>query len=171
MVRARPLAAPFAPILERQGFVLLDGGLATEFEARGHDLRDELWSARLLRDAPAEIRAVHGSYVAAGADCVTSATYQATLGPLGPEHFRLSVALAREAGADLVAASVGPYGATLADGSEFTGDYRPDIDLAAWPQPPGAPLNLFAYLGLVDKDFNAKPALAAWDAIFHRPRP
>ena len=45
-----------------------------------------------------------------------------------------------------------------------------DIDLAAWPQPPGAPLNLFAYLGLVDKDFNAKPALAAWDAIFARPR-
>jgi hypothetical protein len=46
-----------------------------------------------------------------------------------------------------------------------------DIDLAAWPQPPGAPLSLFAYLGLVDKDFNAKPALSAWDAIFHRPRP
>jgi hypothetical protein len=45
-----------------------------------------------------------------------------------------------------------------------------DIDLASFPQPPGAPLSLFAYLGLVDKDFNAKPALAAWDAVFRRPR-
>jgi homocysteine S-methyltransferase len=123
--------APFADLLRRQGFVLLDGGLATELEARGHDLRDPLWSARLLRDAPAEIRAVHESYVAAGADCLITASYQATPGALGPRHLLLSVALAREAGPKLVAASVGPYGAALADGSEYTGDYG-DVDLARW---------------------------------------
>jgi homocysteine S-methyltransferase len=125
------VAAPFAPILERQGFVLLDGGLATELEARGHDLGDALWSARLLRDAPQEIRAVHKSYVAAGADCLITASYQATLGPLDPEHLLLAVALAREARPELVAASIGPFGAARADGSEFTGDY-PDVDLALW---------------------------------------
>lgn len=125
------MAAPFDGILGSQGFVLLDGGLATELEALGHDLRDPLWSARLLRDAPADIRAVHESYVAAGADCLITASYQATLGPLRREHLLLSVALARAARPRLVAASVGPYGAARADGSEYTGDYG-EVDLAAW---------------------------------------
>lgn len=122
---------PFRSLLRGQGFVLLDGGLATELLARGHDLSDRLWSARLLRDAPGEIRAVHGSYVEAGADCLITASYQATLDTLEAKHLRLSVELARDAGPKLVAASVGPYGAALADGSEYTGDYG-DVDLAAW---------------------------------------
>jgi homocysteine S-methyltransferase len=120
-------------LLGAQGFVLLDGGLATELEEHGFDLSDELWSARLLRDEPSAIAAVHRAYVAAGADCVITASYQATIESLGKELLRLSVKLAREAGPKLVAASVGPYGAARADGSEYTGDY--DLDeqgLAEW---------------------------------------
>jgi len=115
---------------------ILDGGLATELERRGHDLSDELWSARLLLDAPEEISVVHDSYTRAGADIVITATYQASIDGLkkrgvDPEQVLVdSVELAF--GADLVAASVGPYGAALADGSEFTGDYGDGVDLAEW---------------------------------------
>ena len=55
-----------------------DGGLATELEARGHDLSDDLWSARLLVDSPDEIVAVHEAFYRAGADIATSASYQAS---------------------------------------------------------------------------------------------
>jgi len=115
-----------AELLAAQGVVILDGGLATEFEERGFDLSDELWSARLLRDDPDAIRAVHRAYVEAGADCLITASYQATLAHLTPDHLRLSTRLARDAGPKLVAASIGPYGASLADGSEYTGAY--DLD-------------------------------------------
>ena len=116
------------------GVVVLDGGLATELEARGADLGDELWSARLLIDDPASIVEVHRAYVDAGADVVIGASYQASYEGLAHRGIgrdaatallARSVELARE-GADgraLVAASVGPYGAVLANGAEYTGDY------------------------------------------------
>jgi homocysteine S-methyltransferase len=115
-----------------RGPVVLDGGLATELERRGHDLSDRLWSARLLRDCPADIEAVHRSFFAAGADVAITASYQATFEALGDEAeelLRLSVELARRARDavrpdGLVAASVGPYAVVLADRSEYTGDYR-----------------------------------------------
>jgi homocysteine S-methyltransferase len=120
--------------------VVLDGGLATELERRGHDLSGGLWSARLLSEAPEAIRAVHLAFLAAGADVVTTASYQASPEGLaaqgrppaeGLSLIARSVALAREAvaehGAGWVAGSVGPYGAMLADGSEYTGDYGPDV--------------------------------------------
>ena len=106
--------------------VVLDGGLASELERRGHDLSSELWSARLVRDDPAAIVEVHRAFAAAGAEVVTSASYQASYEALGDDAERLlkrSVELAREAGTAWVAASVGPYGAMLADGSEYRGDY------------------------------------------------
>lgn len=117
--------------------VVLDGGLATELEARGYDLRSALWSARLLRDDPAAIVAVHTAFAAAGARVATTASYQATAegfaaaGLGAAEARRLiasSVALAREGqdsvpGGGWVAGSVGPYGAMLADGSEYSGAY------------------------------------------------
>lgn len=113
--------------------MILDGGLATELEKRGYDISDKLWSARLLRDAPSAIRAVHADYVAAGAQCLITASYQATLATLTADHLRLSVRLAREAAPQVVAASVGPYGAARADGSEYTGAYDLDEDgLHAW---------------------------------------
>jgi homocysteine S-methyltransferase len=123
--------------------IVLDGGLATELERRGHDLSDDLWSARLLIDRPDEIVATHLSYFRAGAQVATTASYQASFegfASRGCSHdeaadlMRRSVLLAREAAQGAaeeagdgvrrwVAASVGPYGAVLADGSEYHGDY------------------------------------------------
>lgn len=124
--------------------VVLDGGLATELQARGQDLSGRLWSARLLRDAPDEIVAAHRAFFAAGARIATTASYQASFAgfrEVGIGHgeatrlLRRSVELARSARDQMpgrepgpgrgrwVAASVGPYGATLADGSEYRGRY------------------------------------------------
>ncbi|MFC8128942.1 homocysteine S-methyltransferase [Streptomyces sp. NPDC057302] len=117
--------------------LVLDGGLSNQLEATGHDLSDALWSARLLADEPGAIAAAHRAYYEAGADIATTASYQATFEGFAKhgidavstaELLRLSVELAREAGADTgrevwVAASAGPYGAMLADGSEYRGRY------------------------------------------------
>jgi homocysteine S-methyltransferase len=125
------IAAEFA-----RRVVVLDGGLATELERRGADLSSDLWSARLLRDDPGEIVDAHRAFVEAGAEIVTSASYQASFEGLGDEAeplMRLSVRLAREAGPRWVAASVGPYGAVLADGSEYRGDYGLSVtELRLW---------------------------------------
>ena len=119
------------------GPVVLDGGLSTELEARGHDVSSALWSARLLRDDPGAIVAAHAAFAAAGAQVATSASYQATVEGfgavgLGPAEARwlmaLSVELAREGqSGGWVAGSVGPYGAMLADGSEYTGAYVDEV--------------------------------------------
>ncbi|WP_371573474.1 homocysteine S-methyltransferase [Streptomyces sp. NBC_01314] len=116
------------------GPLVLDGGMSNELEAQGHDLGGALWSARLLRDAPDAVSAVHRAYFEAGAQVAITASYQATyqgFAQLGISRaetttlLRRSVTLAREAaaGRGWVAASVGPYGAMLADGSEYRGDY------------------------------------------------
>ena len=98
--------SPFTPFLSQQGFVVLDGGLATELEQRGAQISDALWSARLLLDAPEMIRQLHYDYFAAGADVAISASYQATFPGFarrGLDHdqaahlMRLSVELAQEA--------------------------------------------------------------------------
>lgn len=129
---SRPLAAALA---ERA--LVLDGGLACRLEAQGCDLADDLWSARLLADDPAQIESAHTAYVRAGAEVLITASYQATFegfarrgaGPAeAAELLALSVDLARRAGDAAprevwVAASVGPYGAHLADGSEYRGAY------------------------------------------------
>ena len=106
---------------------ILDGGLSNALEDRGHDLSTDLWTARLLRDQPAEIAAVHRAYYEAGADVATTASYQAPDELLGASvrvAQRVRDAVAAETGRRLlVAASVGPYGAMLADGSEYRGGY------------------------------------------------
>jgi homocysteine S-methyltransferase len=122
------------------GTVVLDGGLSTELEARGHDVSSALWSARLLRDAPEAIVEAHAAFAAAGAQVATTASYQATeqgfaaAGVGAAEARRLiasSVALARDGqGEGWVAGSIGPYGAMLADGSEYTGAYVAEMSLA-----------------------------------------
>jgi homocysteine S-methyltransferase len=103
--------------------VLIDGGLSNALEERGHDLSGPLWTAQVLRDAPEGVEAVHRAYLEAGAEVVTSASYQTA----EPELLRRSVAVACRArdavGHGWVAASVGPYGAVLADGSEYRGRY------------------------------------------------
>ncbi|MEV0615972.1 homocysteine S-methyltransferase [Nonomuraea sp. NPDC050404] len=129
--------------------LVLDGGLATRLEELGADLSDELWSARLLMEEPALIRRAHADFFAAGADVAITASYQATLpgfarrgldAARAERLIRLSVELAGqardEAGRGLVAASVGPYGAYLANGAEYTGDYDLDEDgLYDWHLP------------------------------------
>mgnify|MGYP000849938534 FL=1 len=135
--------------LARQDVIVLDGAFATELEARGFSVNDALWSAKALFERPDLVREVHLDYLRAGADVVTSASYQATVAGFMKRGFSeeeaaalitKSVHLAQEArdlylaerGADgavpLVAASVGPYGAYLADGSEYRGDYDIDED-------------------------------------------
>src|SRR5207248_9601103 len=86
-----PLLQPF---IDQAGVIILDGGLATELERRGADLRDPLWSARLLLEQPALIRQVHLDYFRAGADVATTASYQATVP--GLEARGRSAAQARE---------------------------------------------------------------------------
>jgi homocysteine S-methyltransferase len=116
--------------------MIIDGGLSNALADRGHVLADDLWTARLLRDAPEEIVAVHRAYFEAGAEVATTASYQASVdgftaaGLSVAEAERLivrSVELARQAAAAFpgakVAASVGPYGAVLGDGSEYRGRY------------------------------------------------
>lgn len=133
--------------------LIADGGLATELEARGHDLSDVLWSARLLADDPDAIRAAHLAFYRAGAVIATTASYQASFDGFAARGIerdeaarlmRRSVELATEARDALaadgrrrwVAASVGPYGAALADGSEYRGRYGLSVSaLSAWHRP------------------------------------
>jgi homocysteine S-methyltransferase len=118
--------------------VLIDGGLATTLELLGHDISGDLWSARLLVDDPGAIIEAHSAFFAAGSEVATTASYQATFDGFAAhgidrqetaDLMRRSVALAREASAQVtgrptwVAASIGPYGAMLADGSEYHGRY------------------------------------------------
>ncbi|MFF0792649.1 homocysteine S-methyltransferase [Streptomyces spiralis] len=124
------------------GTVVLDGGMSNQLEAAGHDLSDELWSARLLAERPEAITEVHLAYFEAGAEVAITASYQATFEGfarrgIGRERaaglIASSVELARTAARRArergvvrplwVAASAGPYGAMLADGSEYRGRY------------------------------------------------
>lgn len=127
--------------------MILDGALATELEAYGCNLDDPLWSARVLLDNPELIYQVHKAYYLAGADCAITASYQASIAGFAKrgiqesaalELIKKTVTIAKKARDDfwdehkhpipnrpkpLVAASIGPYGAYLADGSEYVGNY------------------------------------------------
>jgi homocysteine S-methyltransferase len=121
----------------RGGEVLvLDGGLSNQLADQGCDLADPLWTARLLADEPEQILAAHIAYARAGAQVLTTASYQATYEGFARRGvgraaasglLRRSVELARRVAVGRpgtrVAASVGPYGAMLADGSEYRGRY------------------------------------------------
>ena len=139
--------------------VLLDGGLATTLELLGHDISGELWSAQLLLDHPDAIVEAHRAFFDAGAEVATTATYQATFDGFaahGIERGR-TVELMRTASrwprggrevrrpTDLGGGVAGPYGAMLADGSEYHGRYglhasascESSIDRGwrCWPRP------------------------------------
>lgn len=140
------------------GCAVIDGGLATELEANGADLNDPLWSAKCLIGSPHLIRKVHLDYLEAGAHVIITSSYQATIQGFKSRGFsqeesedllRRSVQIAREArdifyndclrgyGGQsdikkhtvLVAASIGSYGAYLADGSEYSGHYGKDMTI------------------------------------------
>jgi homocysteine S-methyltransferase len=150
------MSDPIAELLIERPLLVLDGALATELERRGADLSDPLWSAKCLLERPDLVRAVHLDYFKAGADVATTATYQATFEGFhgrGIERDAAArvmleaAALAAEARDEyrsqsedprrrLIAASVGPYGAMLADGSEYRGCYAVnDRELAAFHRP------------------------------------
>ena len=138
--------SPISPFIADNGVLVLDGGFATELETRGFVLDTRLWSAQLLLTNPEAVRDVHLAYLESGADCIITASYQASVAGLrargmseaeAAEVLMRSVELATEAReiflenatdrdaspGPLVAGSIGPYGASLADGSEFIGHY------------------------------------------------
>jgi homocysteine S-methyltransferase len=137
---------PIHSFLAQRPIMVLDGALATELERRGANLEDPLWSAKCLIERPDLIREVHLDYFRAGADLAITATYQATFAAFARRGIEAlaaaglmcdAVAAAAAAREEfwaepanrvgrlrpLIAASVGPYGAMLADGSEYRGHY------------------------------------------------
>lgn len=140
-----PTRHPMAEIIERRGALIIDGAMSTALESLGMVLNDSLWSARALIEHPEYVREVHRRYFEAGANAAITDSYQATEMSFGGKGFsreategyiRRSAELAREAKNDvllehpdwlpgdlIIAGAIGPYGAYLADGSEYTGAY------------------------------------------------
>ena len=140
----------FDHFLQEQPFVILDGALATELEARGANLNHSLWSSKLLIENPALIKEVHLDYLKAGSNVIATASYQASFIGFEKQGYtkedaikllQVSVELAIDSRTcfllnsinkikhiPLVAASLGPYGAALADGSEYTG-YNGEVSI------------------------------------------
>lgn len=124
--------------------LVLDGGLGTQLEKKGCDVSSRLWSARVLLDRPDMVEQVHSEYLEAGADCITTASYQVSFEGFSKaglsrkqtvKALQESVHLAQtsrqkfllkhpRSRLPIIAASVGPYGASLGDGSEFHGNYQ-----------------------------------------------
>ena len=158
--------------------VLLDGGLSTTLELLGHDISGDLWSARLLHDEPEAITDAHAAFFAAGAEVATTATYQATFDGFAShgmdrrttaELMLRSVTLARRAADEVadrptwVAASAGPYGAMLADGSEYHGRYGLTVDeLRAFHRPR---IDVLASSGADVLAFETLPCAAEVEAV------
>lgn len=134
-------------ILQRQKICILDGAFGTMLQNKGYDINDELWSAKFLNENPKVIAQIHTDYLQAGADCIITASYQASFEGFMKKGFseqkakeliQSSIFIAQKARDDfwnnfshkdtrpkpIVAASIGPYGAYLADGSEYSGDYK-----------------------------------------------
>jgi homocysteine S-methyltransferase len=171
------------------GIHILDGGLASELEYRGARIDGPLWSAHVLEDAPDKIVAVHRAYIAAGAQCISTASYQVSrmgyaeigLSPQRADAALLrSVELARTAAAEfpgrrvLIAASLGPYGAALHNGAEYNGNYKCTqaelvqfhrqriAVLAAAPAASAPDLLAFETLPSLDESQAIGEALAPW---------
>ena len=139
----------FKDLLEKQDIIILDGALGTELERQGYDVSGRLWSAKYLLENPQIIQDLHEDYVRAGSDIITTSSYQASIPAFveeglsldkAHEIFKKTVLLAQAAVKNvwgrlsldeqnqrfypLIAGSVGPYAAYLADGSEYTGSYH-----------------------------------------------
>ena len=117
--------------------IKLDGGLSTALENNGNKLTTSLWTGELIRSNPAEITRAHLDFINAGAQVIITSSYQLSYSGCKDRGWSevdtnqaliASTQLAKDAvtksGKDVkVAASVGPYGASLADGSEYKGNY------------------------------------------------
>ncbi len=137
---------PLTSLIRKNGVLIIDGAMSTALENMGCNLNDSLWSAKVLLEDPDKIRIVHRDYFDAGANIAITASYQATeqifvdkgyTSEKARELVELSVALARQARGEfvrdnprkqkedlLIAGAIGPYGAYLANGAEFTGAYN-----------------------------------------------
>ena len=138
-------------ILDTRGVMVIDGSMATALENKGLDLTHKLWTARALAEDPEQVKQVHIDYFRAGADCGITCSYQASIPGLmscgytekeAEDLIRRSVELFLEARGEwwekegrtagrvwpLCLAGMGPYGAYLADGSEYTGAYQVSDD-------------------------------------------
>jgi homocysteine S-methyltransferase len=136
--------------LDLTGLHVLDGAMATELERKGFDLSGPLWSAHVLESSPDAIAEVHRDYLEAGADCLLTASYQVSAegfqkigydarsaADAAANALRASVSIAEKVRRDYqaasprkiwIAASLGPYGAMLHDGSEYHGNYACSFD-------------------------------------------
>jgi homocysteine S-methyltransferase len=122
---------------DTQVFTKIDGGLSTALENNGNKLTTSLWTGELIRTAPIEITKAHLDFINAGSQVIITSSYQLSYLGCGKrgwsevetdDALRASTKLAKDAviksSKDVkVAASVGPYGAALADGSEYKGNY------------------------------------------------
>lgn len=135
----------FEQLLQKQNAIIIDGALGTQIQKNGYDVNDSLWSAKYLNENIGVIKEVHRQYLEAGADIIISSSYQASIEGFLQKGFskeeakkliKLSISIAKDTRDEfwkinnenrikpLVAASIGPYGAYLADGSEYSGDYK-----------------------------------------------
>lgn len=132
--------------LEKQNALILDGALGTQMQNHGFNINDSLWSAKFLDENPDAIKLVHKEYLEAGADCIISSSYQASLEGFLEKGFNeekathlisSSIKIAKDTRDEfwesyknsdrlkpLIAASIGPYGAYLANGAEYSGNYE-----------------------------------------------
>lgn len=145
------MRASFDTALDQTGILVIDGSMSTALEQMGCDLNDSLWTAKVLAEQPDLVRQVHENYFRAGADCGITCSYQATIPGLmahgytqgeAEDLIRRSVELFRQARENwwqaegkaagrvypLCLAGIGPYGAYLADGSEYRGHYGVSAD-------------------------------------------
>ncbi|XP_045201371.2 uncharacterized protein LOC123554973 isoform X2 [Mercenaria mercenaria] len=141
---------------------ILDGGAAEELIRLGKTefliYKDPLWTAGLLHTDPDAILTLHKSFLRAGAEIILTVSYQASIEGF-MKHLNIteeeacglikkSVYIARQACKEVaqetgreeskVAGSVGPYGACLHDGSEYTGKYMDSVsteELQTWHRP------------------------------------
>ncbi len=135
-------------LLKQKSVIINDGAMSTELQTMGFDLNNKLWTATILRENPEAIKDVHLNYLNVGANCIISNTYQASIAGFmksgctyeeSVELIELSIKLLNDARDEwyknssqiypLVVGSIGPYGAFLADGSEYNGQYGVSIDL------------------------------------------
>ncbi len=145
------MEASLKNILDTCGIMVIDGSMSTALENMGLDLNHRLWTAKALAESPEKVKQVHIDYFRSGADCGITCSYQASIPGLmscgyseteAEALIRRSVDLFLEAreewwqneGRDagrvkpICLAGMGPYGAFLADGSEYTGAYQVDED-------------------------------------------
>ncbi len=121
----------FESLLAGNTLTVIDGGLATQLEAQGCRIDNPLWSASMIESNPQAIVDAHRAFLDVGAEIIITASYQATEPDLVTHSVELAIHARDEYLLDnstkkrtpLIAGSVGPYGAAMSDGSEYTGDY------------------------------------------------